>query len=735
MQWLLDADYGLFRLINQGMTTRLGDEVIPWFSGNAVFFPLVGLLFIYLLLCGRGRGRSFVLTLLLTLAVGELVLTNQFKKAVERPRPFITHPETILRAGRAGSYSMPSGHAALWGAIATVTICHYRRSWKFMVPLAFGVGFSRCYVGVHYPTDVVVGWSFGTLYGWAGMKTWNGLWRTAGRSLFPIWWAQCPTLPPDERSEPDTRPPSPADGPIIELQWARLTYMMIGALFIARFCLLKYGSLELSEDEAYQWLWSKHLALSYYSKPPFIALAQWFGTELFGDTELGVRFLSPVLTAIMSVWIARFLAPLTSWRTAFFTVLAVAATPLLAVGSLLITIDPLTVFFWVAAMLAGWNAIQRDSTRWWILTGLALGGGFLSKYFSPFQWVSFALFFLLHPDSRKKLSRPGPGIALAINLLAVIPVYIWNSEHNWITFDHLMDRGGLREEWHFRLNFLTDFLLVVPALLNPFFFIAAAWGCVAMWRRDGVARNALDFPEGPAVRFLFCQGAPVFCFYLAYTLRARVQPNWICTAVIPLFLAAVIYWHRRALEGFRTPKVLLGIGLGVGLPLVILVHNTSLIQKLTHLTLPVKFDPSHRVRGYKEMADVVSKKRAELLTEGKPVFIIAHHYGLAGLMNFYMAEARSHVTERPVVTVVSSPKPENQFWFWPEYNYQDRVGENALLITYPDQGKDALDRTRKEFESVTDLGLVDIPYRGTSNYHQLNLYACRNRLPTANPRR
>ncbi|HTI69092.1 MAG TPA: glycosyltransferase family 39 protein [Candidatus Limnocylindria bacterium] len=724
MQWLIDADYSLFRLINQGMVSRVGDAIIPLFSGNAFFFPLVGVLFVYLLWKGGGRGRSYVLTLLLSIAVGELVLTNQFKKAVGRPRPFVTHPETRVIPGRTDSFSMPSGHAALWGAIATVTIMHYRRSWRFMVPLAFGVGFSRCYVGVHYPSDVLTGWTFGTLYGWGGVKMWNAVWRTAGRALFPVWWAECPVLPPSEIPGP---PPPPAPQEQVELQWRRLTYFTIGLLFAARLILLKFGSLELSEDEAYQWLWSKHLALSYYSKPPFIAYAQWIGTELFGDNELGVRFLSPFLVALMSLGIVRFLAPYTDWRTAFFTVLVFSATPLLAVGSILITVDPLTVFFWVAAMLAGWNAIQKDSTRWWIVTGFALAGGFFSKYFSPFQWLSFAVFFALSPPARKQLSRPGPGIALAINLLACIPVVLWNAEHGWITLTHLEQRGGLTEAWHFRLNFLTDFLAVVPALLNPFFFIAALWACIAMWRQDGAARNVTLYPEGTLLRYLFAQGAPVFLFYLCYTLRARVQPNWICTAVIPLFLAGIIFWHRRIVDGFQAPRVLLGLGLGIGLPLVIVTHNTSLVTKITQYTIPVKYDPTHRVRGYKAMAEVLSKQRTDLLGEGKPVFIIAHHYGLAGLMNFYMAEAHDHVAERPVVTVVSSDVPENQFWFWPEYRYANRHGENALFVHYLDQGGEFLPRVKTEFESVTDLGTFEVPYRGQI-YHRLKIYACRNRL-------
>src|ERR1039457_7563270 len=51
----------------------------------------------------------------------------------------------------------------------------------------------------------------------------------------------------------------------------------------------------------YQWLWSKHLALSYYSKPPIIAYLQFLGTHIWGDTEFGVRFFFPVIGALLLV--------------------------------------------------------------------------------------------------------------------------------------------------------------------------------------------------------------------------------------------------------------------------------------------------------------------------------------------------------------------------------------------------------------------------------------------------
>src|SRR5205814_4837931 len=138
--------------------------------------------------------------------------------------------------------------------------------------------------------------------------------------------------------------------------------------------------IQLSEDEAYQWTWSKHLALSYYSKPPLIAYTQFLGTRLWGDTEFGVRFFSPVIAAVVSLLVLRFMANQTSGRTAFFLTLALHAAPLAAAGSILMTIDPLLVLFWTAAMIAGWRAVNSElSGGPWLWTGLFMGLGLLSK--------------------------------------------------------------------------------------------------------------------------------------------------------------------------------------------------------------------------------------------------------------------------------------------------------------------------------------------------------------------
>ena len=89
--------------------------------------------------------------------------------------------------------------------------------------------------------------------------------------------------------------------------WQRFGYVVIAVLLLFRLAYINSDIIQLSEDEAYQWVWSKHPALSYFSKPPMIAYTQFVGTHLWGDTQFGVRFFSPILSALTGFFLLRFM--------------------------------------------------------------------------------------------------------------------------------------------------------------------------------------------------------------------------------------------------------------------------------------------------------------------------------------------------------------------------------------------------------------------------------------------
>jgi hypothetical protein len=236
--------------------------------------------------------------------------------------------------------------------------------------------------------------------------------------------------------------------------------------------------LELVPDEAYYWLWSKHLAASYRDKGPAIAWIIALGTRMFGDSVFGIRFFAVLLSTGSSWLLFGLTRRLYDERMALWCLLMATVMPMLVVGSILVTIDILSVFFWALAAILGWDILHRGTSLEWFGLGLAIGMRFLAKFTNDVQMACIAVFLLWSKKHRPLLASRNMCVVGAAFLLAITPLIWWNLQTGWVHIMALHSRSGVEGAFHLHSTELLRFvseqmvlhdteLLHLPSKLDP----------------------------------------------------------------------------------------------------------------------------------------------------------------------------------------------------------------------------------------------------------------------------
>lgn len=182
IDWILNIDKELFLFFN-GMNNSFFDFIMYWISSKSLWIPLY-LFFAYILYKVYDRGFWLpLISLILIVGLADFISVQLFKNVFERLRP--CHSEElqglvhIVKGKCGGSYGFVSSHAANMFSLATAFWLFikdkYPKTLIWLLLWAGIIGYSRIYLGVHYPGDVLGGAIVGMLTGLIGYMLYSKL--------------------------------------------------------------------------------------------------------------------------------------------------------------------------------------------------------------------------------------------------------------------------------------------------------------------------------------------------------------------------------------------------------------------------------------------------------------------------------------------------------------------------------------------------------------------------------
>ena len=454
--------------------------------------------------------------------------------------------------------------------------------------------------------------------------------------------------------------------------------------------------LDLAPDEAHYWDWSRHLDWSYYSKGPLVAFLIRAGVEVAGAWSLqhtgnlmfAVRLPAVVCGSLLLA--ALYVLAVQVYRNdrlGLGVVAAALSLPVVAAGSSLMTIDAPYCCCWAWALVFAHRAMFRNSTWAWPVTGLLVGAGILAKYTMGVFVPSLGLFLLFTPGYRRLLWRPGFWSMVVVAGVCCLPILVWNAQHHWVTFRHLLGLSGFAEakeeaaiHWLGPLNYAGG----QCALFLGYWF--------AVWLMAMIVHNPLTERDN-GLRYLWWLSAPMFLVFAAFSFKTNGgELNWPVTAYISgLVLGAgwlssqldsPVAWYRRL------TRLGLRLAMAAGLLLVVCVHESDqMYPLLTNLVGPAtpqnpaplrRIDPTCRLRGWRTtLAAKVDALRANLRAQGEEPVLAACSWNIPGELGLYCAGQPQVYCLGPAAGERHS---QYDLWYNPFDNATDFVGHTFIIV-------------------------------------------------------
>lgn len=430
---------------------------------------------------------------------------------------------------------------------------------------------------------------------------------------------------------------SPADTRLV-----RNTCLTVLALVALR--LVAAAWTPITFDEAYYWIWSKHLAGGFYDHPPMMALVIRAGTMIAGDGPFGVRLVSVLLALPMSYAVYRSAAILFGGqRVAATATILLNVTLMAAVGTLIVTPDApsLVAASFVLFFLA--KVLETGRGAYWLGVGAAIGCALVSKYTALFFGAAILIWLAFVPKQRRWLLSPWPYLGALVALAIFSPVVIWNAQHDWVSF--LKQINGRARIEEFRLAYIGELIPTQIAFATPFVFVLGAMGLYALaWRKSGaMAARAL-------INVMFWT---ITVYFIWHSLHARVEANWFAPVYPSFAIAAAVAAHQVRWEtGWQRVA---DFCLRWAAPVGILMFAALIVQANTGWLSGYRRDATVRSVGvgWRELADQIEAVRKRV----GATCVLAPDYGTTSWLAFYLPPGTCVAQQSQRIRWVNMPEP------------------------------------------------------------------------------
>ena len=293
-------------------------------------------------------------------------------------------------------------------------------------------------------------------------------------------------------------------------------------IFLIKIISLNLTTFNLFGDEAQYWLWSKNVDFGYFSKPPFLAWAIRVYTEVLGDSFISLKLL-PSFVYILIAWSVYNLLENygLSKKDSFSGSLIFLFIPAVSFSSFIISTDLFLLLFWTLSLSELIKISSKQNLRSFILLGIFLGLGFLSKYATVYFIISLLILILLDKEFRKIFSNNVLwfGLSFLIILIIITPNIIWNLNNNWVTLQHTSDNANFSNTKISLVRGL-EFLLTQAFMLGPFMVLG---GLVSFTKIEDKQKILLVF------------SLPIILIVLIEAVFVRANANWAAPALISLY--------------------------------------------------------------------------------------------------------------------------------------------------------------------------------------------------------